>query len=64
MEQMRLCDVIETLADLKPDTEVRFGFGEASPDCDRVDLRSLLLSAYLQGMSDTLEAQARTKEQP
>ncbi len=29
----------------------------------RTDLRSLLLSVYLQGMSDTLEAQARTKEQ-
>ncbi len=33
---MKLSEVIDMLAHMKPEAEVRFGFGEATPDCDRV----------------------------
>ncbi len=50
-QQQRLWD--EHILELYSDWQAR----------GRTDLRSLLLSVYLQGMSDTLEAQSRTKEQ-
>ena len=36
MKQLQLTDLIDMLKHLKPESEVRFGFGEGASDCDRI----------------------------